>query len=236
MQIIQKGNQHTNYSSRDGHVPIAIVDHISGGTMGSMDNWFTSSGNKVSSAHYGVSRSGDIHQYVDIQKMAWANGITAAVIPKATADIVKEMAPTNPNKYTVSIEHEGTDGELTEAQFQATVWLHKHIASEINRIYGREIVLDSKRVIGHFQVDPVRKPCCPGPKFPWSRLYQALKEDDKVAKDQVVAVKVNGKKVADGVVDEGTTYIPARAVAEALGATVTYDAATKTVNILKEEM
>lgn len=57
-----------------------------------------------------------------------------------------------------------------------------------------------------------------------------------MAKDQVVAVKVNGKKVADGVVDEGTTYIPARAVAEALGATVTYDAATKTVNILKEEM
>ncbi|WP_025698477.1 N-acetylmuramoyl-L-alanine amidase, partial [Paenibacillus forsythiae] len=228
-------NQHTNYSSRDGRVPIAIVDHISGGTMGSMDNWFSSPNNKVSSAHYGVSRSGEIHQYVDIQKMAWANGITAAAIPKATAAIVKEMAPTNPNKYTVSIEHEGTDGELTEAQFQATVWLHKHIASEINRIYGREIVLDSKRVIGHFQVDPVRKPNCPGPNFPWGRLYSALqkKEDDEVKKDVIVSVKVDGKKVADGMIENGVTYVPARALVEAMGGTITHDSKNNVVLVTK---
>ncbi|QWU15665.1 Copper amine oxidase N-terminal domain-containing protein [Paenibacillus sophorae] len=233
MKIIQKGNQYTNYSSRDGHVPIAIVDHISGGTMGSMDAWFTSEDNRGSSAHFGVSRAGEIHQFVDIQKMAWANGIAYAAIPKATAAIVKEQAPTNPNKYTVSIEHEGTDGTLTEAQFAASVWLHKHIASEVKRIYGREMTLDSKHVIGHFQVDPVRKPYCPGPNFPWTRLYSALqkKEDEEVKKDTVVTVKVDGKKIADGVLDEGTTYTPARAVAEALGATVTYDAIAKTVNI-----
>ncbi|WP_308424259.1 stalk domain-containing protein, partial [Paenibacillus albidus] len=60
-----------------------------------------------------------------------------------------------------------------------------------------------------------------------------LKEGDKVYKDLKVSVLVNGKKVADGVLDAGVTYTPARAVAEALGAVVTYDAATKTVNITK---
>jgi N-acetylmuramoyl-L-alanine amidase len=59
------------------------------------------------------------------------------------------------------------------------------------------------------------------------------KEAASVNKDVKVTVNVNGKKVANGVLDNGTTYTPARAVAEALGAIVTYDAASKTVNITK---
>lgn len=64
--------------------------------------------------------------------------------------------------------------------------------------------------------------------------YLGLKETaNQGNKDNKVEVRVNGKKVADGVLENGTTYTPARAVAEALGATVNYDAATKTVNITK---
>lgn len=55
-----------------------------------------------------------------------------------------------------------------------------------------------------------------------------------VDKNVIVNVVVNGKSVANGVLDAGTTYTPARAVAEALGATVTWDAKTKTVYINKE--
>ncbi|WP_068616625.1 N-acetylmuramoyl-L-alanine amidase [Paenibacillus tuaregi] len=55
-----------------------------------------------------------------------------------------------------------------------------------------------------------------------------------VKKDEIVAVKVNGKKIAEGIVDCGVTYIPVRAVAEALGANVAYDAKTKMVTITKE--
>lgn len=54
-------------------------------------------------------------------------------------------------------------------------------------------------------------------------------------KDIKVAVLVNGRKVADGVLDAGTTYTPARAIAEALGATVSYDATTKTVSITSKK-
>lgn len=60
------------------------------------------------------------------------------------------------------------------------------------------------------------------------------KADADVKKDVTVSVVVNGKKVSDGVLDGGTTYTPARAVAEALGAKVTWDAKTKTVTITKE--
>jgi len=177
MNIIQKGNSHTNSSSRDGHVPCVIVDHISDGTMGSMDSWFTSANNTRSSAHFGISKSGEIHQYVPIERRAWANGLTVEAMTKSTALIVHQHAPVNPNKYSVSIEHEGTDGDLTEEQFAASVWLHKYIAAEVKRIYGQTLPLDEQHVIGHFHVDPVRKPNCPGPKFPWAQLYAALRAE-----------------------------------------------------------
>ncbi|WP_375104658.1 N-acetylmuramoyl-L-alanine amidase [Paenibacillus sp. RS8] len=235
MEIIQKGNKHTNSSSRDGHIPIMIVDHISGGTMTSMDNWFQSPSNEVSSAHFGVSKTGVIHQYVDIQRMAWANGLSAADSRKAPAALVKEKAPVNPNKYSVSIEHEGTDGTLTEAQYAASVWLHQWISSEVERLYGKSIMLDSKHVIGHFQVDPIRKPYCPGPKFPWARLYDNLKAKEVFeVKATKANVTVNGKKLeTDALLIEGTTYVPLRAVTEALGVKIGWDNTTKTASVTK---
>lgn len=61
------------------------------------------------------------------------------------------------------------------------------------------------------------------------------KKADVTNKDVKVNVVVDGKKVGDGYLEAGTTYTPARLVAEALGATVTWDAKTKTVNITKGE-
>lgn len=230
MQIIQKGNSYTNSSSRGGHVPIAIVDHISSGSMSSMDSWFTSKGNIVSSAHFGVSRAGEIHQYVPIERMAWANGLTVSGIQQATAPLIKAESPTNPNKYTVSIEHEGTDGTLTEAQFAASVWLHQYIASEVKRIYGKDLLLDSKHVIGHFQVDPIRKPFCPGPKFPWERLYAALKPKEVIdVRVDKAGTEVNGNRLGDdSVLIEGRVYVPLAAVGKAIGADYGFNNITKT--------
>ncbi|MNC52123.1 hypothetical protein D3C75_1014490 [compost metagenome] len=84
-------------------------------------------------------------------------------------------------------------------------------------------------------MDPVRKPHCPGPKFPWSRLYEALKtkEAKVVNKDVKVTVKVNGKKIEGGVLDAGVTYLPVKAIAQALGLTVGWDQASKTVTLTK---
>lgn len=195
MQIQWRGNQNTNSSGRDGHVPIGICDHISAGTMSSMRSWFTSPDNDVSSAHFGVSKLGEIDQYVDIRRMAWTQGITADRMEYVTAQIVKEKCArgfVNPNKFLVGIEHEGTDGRLTDAQLEATVWLHGYIRDEIVRIWGQGAYfpLNSYHVVGHFQIDPKRKPLCPGPYFPWQDLYTKLWEVDNMAKDNEQDVRI----------------------------------------------
>lgn len=52
--------------------------------------------------------------------------------------------------------------------------------------------------------------------------------------DQAITVTLNGVKITSGILENGITYAPVRAVAEALGAQVTYDAASRTVNLVRE--
>jgi N-acetylmuramoyl-L-alanine amidase len=196
-EIVWKGNGNTNSSSRGAYVPILIVDHISVGTMASMDSWFTSPGNKTSSANYGVAKDGSIHQYVDIRRMAWANGIGAADIAASKTPVVHDHPGVNPNLYSVSIEHEGTDGDLTPEQFEASLWLHRYIQNEVLRIWGTRFELDPYHVIGHFMVNPVGKPFCPGPKFPWSRLYAELTKGEDYLMTPEDANKIINRWLAD---------------------------------------
>lgn len=228
--IIQRGNEHTNSSDRDKRTPTVIVNHISAGSMESMDSWFRSSGNKKSSAHYAVAKDGRIYQYVDIRRMAWTQGLTVDRIAFATAPIIREHSRTNPNKYCIGIEHEGTDGELTEAQFAASVWLHKHIQAEVKRIYGHTIDLTPRYVIGHCQVDPKRKPFCPGPRFPWPRLYAALAKPEtsppKVSDaPKVVQILENGASIRSeegtGLIFDGAAYARLTLLARIFGAQAT---------------
>jgi N-acetylmuramoyl-L-alanine amidase len=168
-----KGNEHTNFSSREGVKPFVIVDHIAEGTLQSVDAWFTDPGNNVASAQFCVGANGEIHQYVKIEDFAWGNGLPAGEWVNSPAPVVRDMN-CNPNYYTVCIEHEGDDGNLTEAQFYASCWLHRYIMDYCNNKYGVSMGLGAYNVIGHNQVDPKRKPCCPGDKFPWERLRKEL--------------------------------------------------------------
>lgn len=174
MNIVWRGNQHTNSSSRDGIKPIAIVNHITASTASSCDNWFRDPNNNVSSAHFLVTKKGEVNQYVDIKQMAWANGITVDNMPSATSALVKEKSPTNPNKYTISIEHEGNGEALTDAQLKATIELHKWIIKQVKEIYGVDISVNRKYIIGHSEIDPKRKPNCPGKNFPFDEIIKSL--------------------------------------------------------------
>lgn len=177
-KIEWRGNECTNYSSREGNIPIIIVNHIVDGSAGSCDSWFHTAANKQSSAHFLVTFEGEIKQYVRISDMAWANGLESYNIPKAKSAIVRGKN-INPNLYSVSIEHEGKTGKLTEKQFQATVWLHLYIHDYVKKTWGSEIVLDRDHIIGHYEVDPLRKPNCPGKDFPWKELISALQQEPK---------------------------------------------------------
>lgn len=179
------GDRVPNYGTRvrgnTTYTPIAIVNHISAGTMGSMDAWFRNPAAQASS-HFGISREGVIHQYVRLENAAWTQGLTTAAIPIAPASLVRRMG-VNPNLYCISKEHEGYsgnggNGELTDPQFWASVWLDKYIQGEVERIWGHHITFGPETVLGHSQIDPVRKPFCPGPEFPWARVYAELAKAD----------------------------------------------------------
>ncbi|KAI7262163.1 hypothetical protein KC345_g9518 [Hortaea werneckii] len=65
-------------------------------------------------------------------------------------------------------------------------------------------------------------------------LYERIKpKGEQIVNSEAIAtVKVNGVKIAEGILENGVTYVPVRVIAEALGAQVGYNPATKTVDIL----
>lgn len=190
--ILWKGDGINKHSSRGKYKPLGVGEHISIGTLQSMYWTFSNPNNgRQASAHYGVGRKGEIWQYVDIRRAAWTQGLHGSDHKRATAPIVKANKNVNPNAYLVGIEHEGyyegymengqtivenhgADGDLTEEQFHATCWLHKFIQEETLKIYGSTFSLNPYSTPGHFQIDVKRKPFCPGPKYPWSRLHAEL--------------------------------------------------------------
>ena len=160
MQIKQSPSP--NFSSRNGRRPIAIVNHITAGKFPGCRDWLCNPTAKAS-AHYIVTRDGQIIQLVADENAAWHAGAVAkpSWLP---------YDGTNPNLYTIGIEHEGHsgaggDGDLTEEQYQATLWLHRQLIAK----WG--IQVDTDHIIGHYRIDSVNRSRCPGPKFPWNRLF-----------------------------------------------------------------
>ena len=163
MEIKQKLSK--NFSSRQGSKIIAIVDHITAGSFSGAVSWLRNQASKAS-AHYVISRAGEIVQLVADENSAWHSG----GLNKPNWPLYDGV---NPNRYTIGIEHEGYkdqggNGDLTEEQYQATLWLHKQLISK----HG--IPVDRDHIIGHYRIDSVNRPNCPGPAFPWDRLFADL--------------------------------------------------------------
>lgn len=152
MTIIQKFSPNFK-KGRDGYIPQIIVLHCMDGSLAGTDSWFANPASQVSS-HYGIGFNGEIHQYVKEEDTAWTQGLKVPPINRPTFKLYKEGL--NPNVYCLSIEHEGSDLSIIhEAQINATVGLIRAMAAH----WG--IPIDRNHVIGHYEVDPVRKPNCP---------------------------------------------------------------------------
>lgn len=210
MDIIQESSP--NYrSGRKGKNIIAIVDHQTAGKSPGCISWLCNPSAQAS-AHYVVTRTGEIHQLVADENTAWHAGAVA----NPTWCLYDG---TNPNYRTIGIEHEcypdvGGDGNLTEEQYQATLWLHRQLIAK----HG--IPIDREHIIGHYQIDSVNRPNCPGSAFPWARLMNDLLYPP-------VTIKVGGKTLA-GIIGGQTSLAPVHDLAVALGTPVTWDAATNT--------
>lgn len=206
MKIIWKGNKHTNKSKRDRYLPDRIVNHIVEGTAESCIDWFTNPNNKSSSAHFLVAKDGAIYQFVAIEEIAWAQGIDTDMTQKATATIVKERR-VNPNKYCISIEHEGrykdTKGELTDLQLKSTIWLHKYIIDYVKEKYNVNIYPDREHILGHYEINPKDKANCPGKLFPFKKIIEELNKmfkdlEGHWAKETIIKAEELGLVKGDG--------------------------------------
>jgi len=156
------------WTGRNGKKIIAIVNHMTAGYMPSTLEWLQNQKAKAS-AHYLITRKGEVLQLVREGDTAWHAGI--AKKPNWSL-----YDGTNPNRYTLGIEHEGfpNDG-LTEAQYQASLQLQRELTAKYN------IPRKDPYIIGHYRIDSVNKPNCPGHKFPWSRLFSDLSGQTSVS-------------------------------------------------------
>jgi N-acetylmuramoyl-L-alanine amidase len=128
--------------------PLAIVIHVMAGTLGGTDAWFSDPAAKVS-AHYGVGKNGEVHQYVSEDDTAFHAG----TVVNPTAQIVLDLPNVNPNFYTIGIEHEGQATDAWTTQQASTS------AELIAQIAARHAIpLDAHHVFAHQEVR-ASKPC-----------------------------------------------------------------------------
>lgn len=173
-----------------------IVCHITEGSYAGAVSWLCNP-DAEASAHFVVAKDGRVTQLVELTDSAWCNGTSIDPTDKkyyghSTLAAVRQRA-TNANYYTISIEHEGifkqTKGRLTDAQLKATIELIAWIRSEVKRLYGVNIPLDREHIVGHYQINPITKPNCPGYLFPFNEIIK-----QKEAKPKVENLVVYGKK------------------------------------------
>lgn len=198
-----KQYQSPNKMSRNGWKPDIIVCHISDGYFESGIGWLCNPKSQAS-AHFFVSKLGEIAQLVDIREAAFINGTSTMNTDDnrhyshSSSYFVRDRK-TNANYYTIGIEHEGfyadTHGKLTDEQLQATIWLTGYIKEQVKEIFGTELQLDREHILGHCEVSPITKPNCPGEEFQFDEIINFYKKEEiEVADKTAPQWKVDGEK------------------------------------------
>jgi len=141
------------YAGRKIYKPEAIVIHIMLGTLYGTDSWFQSPVSK-SSAHYGIGKTGEVHQYVDEKDTAYHAGR----VNSPMWSLIKQTENglyISPDFYTIGIEHEGDiNSYWTDEMYNSSSSLICEISLRWN------IPIDRKHVIGHHEIYSLKK--CPG--------------------------------------------------------------------------
>lgn len=142
-----------------GFRPEAVVVHIMDGSFAAGESVFLNPDSQKS-AHYGISKSGLIHQYVDEHDVAFHAGI----VVNPTWPLLKPGV--NPNFYTIGIEHEGRPDDVWPAeQTQASTVLVGSICAR----WG--IARDVLHIIRHHQIRASKT--CPGN---WLQIDQFVQQ------------------------------------------------------------
>jgi N-acetyl-anhydromuramyl-L-alanine amidase AmpD len=168
-------------AGRNGLRVKGVVLHVTGGAAGkeypNAVSWLSSPQSGVS-AHFVLSQTGDITQLVSINDSAFANGLSWSpargswIDPEGFAVHPAWMGlviPTNPNWYTISLEHAGQSHDVwSPAMFDANTRVLQWIRQQLGIVYRPR---DS--LIGHNEISPVNRPYCPGPNVNYERIAAA---------------------------------------------------------------
>lgn len=119
------------------------------GTLRGTDAWFNNK-KAGASAHYGIGKKGEVHQYVDDKDTAWHAG----VVNKPTWKLYNKNI--NPNLVTIGIEHEGYPTDVWTKQMKIS---SAKLIYLISKKWG--IPLDRDHVIGHYEISAGRRDNCP---------------------------------------------------------------------------
>jgi N-acetylmuramoyl-L-alanine amidase len=210
---IEKMTSPNFWEGRAGKKVIAIVNHITAGLMPGCLDWLTNPKSKAST-HYLITKTGRIIQLVDEANTAWHCG----TVQKPSWGLYDG---TNPNRYTIGIEHEALPGQgLTDAQFISSATLHYDLVKR----YGLSV--DSEHIIGHYRIDSVQRPNDPGAGFPWDKLFNDL----KARLMESITVTVKGQRVQGRLID-GLTWVPIRELVDKLNYSVYWNDEYKSVDV-----
>lgn len=157
-----------------GHRPEAIVVHIMDGSFSAGESVFLNAATQKS-AHYGISTTGEIHQYVDEADTAFHAGIV--VRPKW--ELLKPGV--NPNFYTIGIEHAGLADD---------VWPDFQLASSaalIGQVVARwNIPVDELHIIPHHIIRNSKT--CPGNWLDLASLIRRVPRSSGITAAAVTSV------------------------------------------------
>jgi N-acetylmuramoyl-L-alanine amidase len=161
---------------------VSICNHI---TDGNDSRDYLQNANNGSSVHFLIREEGGVgvvYQFMPVTWAAWGNGTWSEANPYMPA-WVRALLPAlrdgkdNINDYTVSIEHERKwpfTTTLPDSMKAATIELQTWMCREYP-----SIVVDRDHIIGHYQVDNIRRPNCPGGPggalFPFDDIISAIK-------------------------------------------------------------
>lgn len=159
VRVLFAGSANRTHSNRTARTIDRIVIHSTEGGFAGSVRWLQNRRSR-GSAHYVVSRRGQIVQLVSTSDVAWHAGNRRV------------------NRRSIGIEHEGWSRRVgfTPAQYRASARLVAYLAHRFG------IPLDREHVIGHAEVPDPRRPWLsggashhtdPGPRWRWG-LYMRL--------------------------------------------------------------
>lgn len=148
-------------------VPDLVFIHTMDGFFAGTRAWFntgpTARGGAGSSSHFGVSKLGQIDQYVRFSDTAFHAGMIRR--PKGGNTRWSLMPSANPNSYSVGIENEDDNNPAgyiwSDVQVHANAWI---IAMTAIRFGWPGIT--TANVAYHSDIDTVSRAGCPGPGAP----------------------------------------------------------------------